>query len=574
MAIQSSFPVDHRAQAKRRSRLKTYKVAHWIHSLIGLKLSLIFSLVLVTGTIAVFAEEIDWLLYSEIRVTPQEQKMNEGEILERLTEAMPGVGISGFTTSSDRERSAAFATLSPPGGGFQKVWVDPYTGEVKGVTPFLTVGEFLSILHKNLFMPLIGRALVNVFGVLCLIGLVSGLFTYRRFWKHFFSWPRLGQGSRVFLSDLHKLIGLWGLWFVLIIGVTGSWWFYHNPLVFYKLAPQILPAKTIDPQLSREDLNKLHAGIPTPLSSAVIVDAVKKENPNFDVIMLQPPEHSGMAYVVRGTQHDLLTSKWSSAYYVNPYTAEIIGHRLTSEMTPLQRFDNAMVPLHYGTFGYSGTADLTVKTIWFVFGLGMSILSISGMVIYYQRTKVASRKLIATTPWKRASVKSWRILRPWGGPMSALKYLNWGFILVIGIGINIGFQLQKEGTSGSGYQYAEQSVGNWNISLNATLGLLEKDLDPIRAGRTTNINAFIKSGDPAAIKFMYVKVKKPRTTRAPGAVIHGSIGNQHAHMPVPKKLKEGDELWLTIEDWYGNFYQTSWSLMPDGYQTIDLRKQP
>ena len=555
----------------RKKKLTAHRAAYLVHSFIGLKLSLLFSIVLITGAIAVFAEEIDWLFYEEIRVTPSGQKMNEGEVFDRMKEAMPGVGLSGFVTASDREYTAAQATLSLPEGGFKKVWIDPYTGELKGTTEFLTVGEFFSILHKNLFMPLIGRALVDVFGVLCLIGLISGLISYRKFWREFFTLPRTNVNLRVFLGDLHKFLGLWSLWFVLIIGVSGSWWFYQNPLVRYDVAPQFLPDRVIEPQLTQADHDKLGAGIPTPLSSKDIVSAVKEHDPEFIPHMLMPPEHNGQAYTVRGTKHDLLVPKWTSSYYVHPYTGEIIGQRLAEDFAVISRIDWSMVPLHYGTWGYDGIADFLVKLVWFIFGLAMAILSISGMIIFYKRTKSATNKLLPKEGLKRKAKRSWFVLRPWGGPMGLFKYLNWAFIAVILIGISIGFKIQSEGTSGSGYQYNTKDIGPWTLSMNATLGLLEKDMDPIRPGRATTVNVYIKEGDYSAIKFMYVKTRKPRTMRAPGSVIHGSLGNLHAKLPIPNKIKDNAQLWLTIGDWHGNFYQTSWPLMPDGNQTVDLR---
>jgi len=559
--------------ARKKKKLTAHRAAYLVHSFISLKLSLLFSIVLITGTLAVFAEEIDWLFYPEIRVSPLSERMNEGDVFDRMQAAMPDVGLSAYSTANDRQRTAANAVMTLPGGGFKRVWANPYTGEITGTTDFLTIGQFLSILHRNLFMPLIGRSLVNVFGLLCLIGLITGLISYRKFWKEFFTLPRWNAKPRVLLGDLHKFLGLWSLWFVLIIGVTGSWWFYQNPLTQYNITPQFLPAKTIDPALSQSDLDRLGTHIPTPLRASDIVASVKKHDQHFTIHFLIPPEHNGMAYTVRGTKRDLLTRKGDASYFVHPYTGEIIGARLTEDEPLLTRIDMSMRPLHYGTWGYDGWGDLIVKCIWFVFGLAMSIMSISGMIIFYQRTKSATEKLLPKENKNRRLQQAWNVIRPWGGPMSALKYVNWAFIIIIFIGINIGFKLQSEGTSGSGYQYASQQLGDWEISLNATLGLLEKDMDPIQAGRQTTLNAYIENGNPKAIKFMYVKVKKPRTTRAPGSVVHGTIGNQHAQIPIPQNIKKGLELWLTIEDWQGNFYQTSWPLMPDGLKTIDLRIQ-
>ncbi|MGF1710208.1 PepSY domain-containing protein [Vibrio kagoshimensis] len=565
--------LERKLKNKKAKKITAGRIAFLVHSYIGLKLSIIFCVVLLSGTIAVFHEEIDWLIYSEKRVVSEPKKMNAGAVFDRLQEEFPNSGLSSYYTASDREQTSATAIKSTSSGGFTVVHIDPYTGEYKGETDFLTVGSFIRILHTNLFMPLIGRAFVNFFGILCLIGLITGLISYRRFWRHFFTLPRY-QGVKFhrFLADLHKFIGLWSLWFVLIIGVSGSWWFYHNPLVLYKLAPPVIEALPIEPGLTRADIKQLGTETPTKLTSAQIVDAVYKHDPNFTPLLLRPPEHNGMAYSIRGTKGDLLTHIMDSVYFIHPYTGEIIGSRLMEDANFGHRFDRAMRPLHYGTFGESGWTDILVKTIWFVFGFAMTALSVSGTIIYYKRTRSEVSRIIrpSMSKSKKRLLKAWLVIRPWGGPMSGFKYLNWAFILVMCIGISIAFKLQREGTSGGGYQYQQQTVGQWDISLQVVLGLLEKDLPPISPGRKTNVNAFVE-GDFSNIKFMYVDFKKPRTLRAPGFVIHGVTGNLAAHVVVPKKLPTDAKLWLTIEDWSGEFYQASWSLMPDGVGTFDKR---
>src|SRR3546814_19105280 len=53
--------------------------------------------------------------------------------------------------------------------------------------------------------------------------LVTSLIFYKRFWRGFFK-LQTHRGAKVFWSDLHKLTGLWGLWFVTLIAVTGIWY--------------------------------------------------------------------------------------------------------------------------------------------------------------------------------------------------------------------------------------------------------------------------------------------------------------------------------------------------------------
>lgn len=565
-------PAPAAAKAKKPASRKTRRISYLIHSFVGLKLTLLLSIVFLTGTLAVFAEEIDWLIYSAKRVTPQAEMLNPGEAFDRAKEQVTEGGLSGYSMPLGATRTAGTASLTLQDGGFRNVYIDPYTGEVTGSSNILTVGTFLSFMHATLFLPVIGRAFVNFFGILCVISLVTGIICYPKFWRHFFRMPRFNQQARVWLADMHRLLAIWSMWFLLIMGVTGTWWFYQNPLVFFNMAPQFLPEQVIPPAPSHEELAALGKK-PQALSATEIVAKVQAHDPDLEITILTPPEHNGMAYSVWGTHRDLLAGNHSSIYYVQPFTGEILGDRLARDMPLLQRVDRAMRPLHYGTWGNSGSLDLIAKTIWFIFGGALTFLAISGLIMYYKRTHTAVSKLLPASGWKRRLHMTWLVVRPWGGSMSVFKYLNVGGAVFLAIGIGVVLTLASKGTAGLGYQYAEKRVGDWTISMSVIKGLLEAELDPIQAGSQSQVTAFFKDGDPAGVKFMYVKVNKPRTTRAPGVVIHGSVGYQHAHLPVPKKIRDGAELWLTIEDWEGNFYQASWPLMPDGVNTIDTRTQ-
>lgn len=556
---------------KRKRKYTAQRVAHLIHSFVGLKLTVLLVIVLFTGTLAVFNQEIDWLIYSEMRATPQGEKMNPGEVYDRVKKAMPEVGTSYMNTMFGTKYSAVSIRINLHDGGFRTVWADPYTGEINGITGDLTVGSFLSRLHTTLFLPLIGSMFVNFLGALCLISLITGILSYRKFWKQFFKKPRWRKPTRVLMGDLHRLLGIWSLWFVLIIGVSGTWWFYQYPLVHYDLAPRILPEEIIPPGLSHEDIEKLGTDIPTALSTKEVIEAIYKHDPMFEVTYLGPPEHNGMAYTVWGTHKDFLTGKWGSVMYVNPFTGEIISKKPASEMSVVERVDLSMYSLHFGTWGRSGWEDLAVKILYFFFGLAMTFLAVSGMIIYYKRTAKATKKILAKQKTQRSAKKVWLIFRPWGGPMSVFKYLNWSFIWFIGVGLAGFIAVTEQGVSGKGYQYVTQNVGKWDISLNAIMGLSEADMDPIKEGVETTVVASLKSGHYDEIKFMYLKVNKPLTTGAAGEIVHGSKGFMHTHLPIPDKIKEKAMIWLTIEDWQGKFYQVSWPLMPDGKMTIDTR---
>lgn len=155
--------------------------------------------------------------------------------------------------------------------------------------------------------------------------------------------------------------------------------------------------------------------------------------------------------------------------------------------------------------------------------------------------------------------------------MGGFKYINILMLAGVGIGCSIALTVASQGVTGAGYSYSEKMAGPWPVSMNAYAGLLEKDLPPIRDGMKTNLSVSVPSEALPDIKFMHVRVGKPRTLRAPGTLIHGPTGSKHAHFQLPKKIKENARFWITIQTWDEQIFQTSWPVKPDDKETFDVR---
>lgn len=556
-----------KTREKRRKLLSSQYLAWFIHSFIGLKLSLVMTLVLLSGALAVLAEEVDWLIYPEMRVErqPGQEHMNPGQIEAAIEPYFPNLGVYYVEVYPDRPYLAAQVDFDRPDGSYGKIWVNPYTGEIQGELDYLTPGRFLSRFHGSLFLDTPGRILVNFFGVLILISLVTGLIAYPKFWRFFLKKPRRGN-TRVFLADLHKLVGLWSLWIVLLMAVSGTWWFYQYPLVWYLNAPNPIVPRMPEPVLSREKMEEL-TGEPRFLPSEQIIAAAEKIYPELKVTIIQPPEHNAGNYTLRGLMGEWLVPAWSSNYlYMNPYTAEVSAIDKVADATLGQRFDMAMQSLHYGNWGYSA-AHIPIKILWCVGGLAMTFLSVSGLLISYKRARKSARKL-KKHHWAfnhfsesvtEKQHKIWQIVRPWGGPMSVLKYAN---ILVI-VGVVVGFiQFFNTQTSGdnTGYFYADKALGPWMVSARASVD--GPGQAPVRPGMRTSLMVNIPFDALDKVKFFHARVGKPRTLRAPGTLISGAQGAKGVSLRIPKRANEKSELWITAETWSGEFYQVSWPLFP------------
>ncbi len=548
------------ASAELRRKRTASGIAFLVHSATGLWLTVLLAVVMVSGTITVLFAEIDWLIYPEVRVTAGDERINPGLLYDRVRTAYPQVGVNSLQTAALRERSAGSALVAVPEGGFRMVWVNPYSGAVTGDTAVFTVGRFINTLHTNLFLPAIGRYVVNAFGVLMLISIVTGLITYKKFWRGFLRRPRFHRGARTWLGDLHRLTALWSVWFLLIIGFTGAWWFYQNPLVEPGGAPEIVEDWPDPPTLSTAELDALGPETPIPRSGAEIVAAVQAAYSDMTVTLLIPPANAAQPFTVRGDRGELLVNGGANTVYVNPYTAEIMGVRLSEDWTAMQRIDAAMHPLHYGSWAKRGAADLTVKLVWFLGGAVASFLAVSGLIIYLKRTRRAASELLVGSRLAAGLKRLWHWVKPWGGPMGALKYVNVLGLAGILSGAVLVLTLGAEGFGDKGTRFATQIVGPFEVTPVALAGFFEADLPAIRPGAKTNVFPEIAGGRFRDARFIRVGLSDAAGEEVGRADVEGAEGIAHGHLHLPPVL-EGTRLWIEIEGWDGRKHRAEWPLL-------------
>lgn len=70
---------------------------------------------------------------------------------------------------------------------------------------------------------------------------------------------------------------------------------------------------------------------------------------------------------------------------LNPYNGDIAASRLLSDRSSLEFVTESMRPLHTGDFG-----GIWIKLIWFFFGLILSMMILSGLLIWTKRTALAT----------------------------------------------------------------------------------------------------------------------------------------------------------------------------------------
>ncbi|MFC7331874.1 PepSY-associated TM helix domain-containing protein [Rhodocista pekingensis] len=375
-----------------------------VHAWAGLKLSLFMGFILATGTLAVFAHELDWLVTPSMRVMPRDAApASWGQLADGARSAVPGARVASLYAPI-HPGFAAEAWMDAGGPRMVRVHLDPYTGAVTGTAPWYNIHRFLRETHRHLMLPVkIGVPIVCTLALLLAASLVSGIVTYRKWWRGFFKRPRRGDGRRL-AGDLHRLAGLWSLWFTALIAVTGLWYLVESlgggaP---DQPHPPLLAAPS--PPIDGAALDRL-------------VAAGLAARPGLEIREIRFPTPEGdRGLVLMGQADAWLVRDRANAVWLDPADGGVRLVTKGEELSLHQRISEMADPLHFGTLGGFAT-----KIIWFIAGLALTGLSVTGVMIYSLRLHGGRR---TPAPTANGWVRAWRGMGVWAYPALGLVLLS------------------------------------------------------------------------------------------------------------------------------------------------------
>lgn len=335
-----------------------------------------------TGSLAAVSNEVVWLLDPAVRATPAAPGTPPAyqAAMDAALAAVPGSNPDYIRQRTDF--LVLEVVLWPPGGGTATVLVDPVTAEVRRVTTAPLFQDVVRGLHGWLLMPWqndysLGYYAVSLTALPLLVAMGTGLVVYKRFWRGYLA-PRLRltQGRRVFWGDLHRLAGIWSVWFLALTGLTALWFLtqavlWHSHTAYLFEAPP-LPDSAVPARVGTR---------PAPVPADAAYATAQAALPGLRVQWFVWPEHSLSPYVLWGTGPNPLYNSFSYGVFINPWTGAVEGVRTPRDHTALQTLDGVADLLHYGTFG-----GLISKGLWAALGLILTALSVSGMFLWRHRT--------------------------------------------------------------------------------------------------------------------------------------------------------------------------------------------
>ena len=377
-----------------------------IHGWSGISLGLLLYAVLVTGTVAVFSEEIaHWsagLVRTSNPLAPQADVAHTPlqDVLGRLEDdvdpahreevALGRTTLGHLSVFFHRHRTNEDGVIEEVGTEFE---VDAGTGAVvarhdgTGLELFETdedraLSRFLVSVHTELHLPQPwGLLVTGILGLAMMVAVVSGIAMHRHLLKDLFTLRR-GANRVLTVKDAHTVAGSWGLPFAFLLAFTGSFFSFAGSFGLPLMAmvgfggDQQAMFETLIGSEAPEDATPA-PGIPV---DHLVRDAVGRagEVPDFIVI-----EHYGRAdasvnFFLPVGEGDLtarsLVYEGATGEFVKEKPRLGQSHSVGSTLIDL------MGPLHFGNF-----MGLFSKAIWAALGFAMAYVALTGMQMWLAR---------------------------------------------------------------------------------------------------------------------------------------------------------------------------------------------
>ena len=364
------------------------KIFFRLHSWIGVQLSILFFIVCFSGTLATLSHEYDWVFFPEIRAVDNGQKASYNTMVSNIKKAYPNGRIASFFNPDETYLCNTVYVVSEK--QLYYVFVNPYTGIVQGATT-LTFHRFFRNLHYYLYIPFqVGNYTVLFFAFILFISSGTALYFYKKWWKKLFELKR-GKGKTVFYRSLHRLVGIWSVPFAILFSVTGIWYFVERANVGDVRKAISSPTPKVEMMSENEQPTKIDS---YTLDYDTAVRIAQQTIPNLTVKRISPPTNTKKPWYLNGKSTVALVRNRANRVYLHPQTFEVLKVQEASKISTITYINDIADPLHFGNWG-----GLLIKILWFIGGMALSSLILTGIWIYIKRNSKGKNKKKKSKFW-------------------------------------------------------------------------------------------------------------------------------------------------------------------------------
>lgn len=392
------------------------------HSALGLLFVAVIYVLCLSGTIAVFANELrfwerpDGPVVTQVAPAALDHAIRAGYERARELDAVGDL----FVRAPRAESPRLLVQLTDQKAGVDETWLADADGRLVSVlnTPW---HAFLIGLHYQLLVPgLWGRILVGVIGMFTLSLIISGVLAHPRIFKDAFT-LRWGGSKHLQEADIHNRLSVWGLPFHLVIAFSGA------ALGLSAIIVTLLTNAAHGENASRafEALygpSPIEDRRPAPMPDlqpifARILD--KHSDAVIDAIIVQQMATQGQLVHVTTRRPSQLNESEREFFDGSGKWLRTAGY---DEGPAGLQWTGAMTALHYGSFG-----GWLMKFAYLILGAALTFITVTGVTVWLARWNTKGRPRLG---WQRV----W-IAAVWSQPaalgISALSALQIGDVEVM-----------------------------------------------------------------------------------------------------------------------------------------------
>ncbi|MFD1142735.1 PepSY-associated TM helix domain-containing protein [Larkinella insperata] len=368
-------------------------IAAKIHLWLGLGSGLVVFIVALTGSLLVFEEELEPILYARFHVvTPpaHARRLPLDQLVAAARAQFPGKKVGRIELEPHPDRTVIIGLQqSKKAKDLLSVAVNPYTGQV--VDSRQEEAAFFAVvlrLHRYLCMGDTGKVITGISCSMFLFIMVTGLVLW---------WPNRKNRKQRFTVkwnasfkrlnwDLHAILGFYVLPFVFLIALTGLVWSYKwvNNLLFYAFDGK--------PQTKREAPANPSAGTP---KSTQLYEKIYAETsrllPYTGVVTFTFPETDSLSITASKKNHEAAISNIVDFLYFDNKTGDLVKKRLYDDETMGFKARRVVFPIHTGSI-----LGWPTKLIALVVALSAASLPVTGFCIWWGRRRKGKKASSAT----------------------------------------------------------------------------------------------------------------------------------------------------------------------------------
>lgn len=348
----------------------------WLHTWAGIIFGAVLSLTCLTGSVIVFRQEVDRAPLPHGRTAGRAApSIQLGDAEREIDRLQPGARVTRVYLPSNAGDPYIFQIRSAD-NQTRRVIVDASSGKPVGELKKVAWMDWMIDLHRNVLTGKTGRKIVGGIGVMGVALGATGLLLWMVRginWRSLVTIRR--QPARRFNFELHRVTGLWTLWFVEVISLTGIVLAYPQTMhdAWQRMTGQ--PATVAIPKLDKS------RGKPAKSLDEYLATA-RAALPDGVATQLRIAEKAKDPVTVQFWRHGDLSADGTNRVLVDPSSGKVMFIDRAADWPLGVRLFQSMAPIHYALWG-----GLPAKLLWSFLGAMPSVLFATGLWVWWHPKK-------------------------------------------------------------------------------------------------------------------------------------------------------------------------------------------